>query len=35
MCRVYHESQGFNWLKSLVYVFSMPYIAKKKYKNVR
>lgn len=32
MCRVYHESLGFNWLKSWVYVFSMPYIAKRNIK---
>lgn len=35
MYRVYHESQGFNWLKSWIYVFRYALYSKKKYKNVR
>jgi len=31
---VYHESQGFNWLKSWLYVFSYALYSKKKYRNV-
>ena len=35
MYRVYHESQGFNWLKSWIYVFRYALYSKKKYKDVR
>ena len=35
MYRVYHESQGFNWLKSWIYVFRYALYSKKKYKNVK
>lgn len=35
MYRVYHESQGFNWLKSWIYVFRYALYSKKKYRNVR
>lgn len=35
MYRVYHESQGFNWLKSWIYVFRYAFYSKRKYKNVR
>ncbi len=35
MYRVYHESQGFNWLKSLIYVFRYVLYSKKKYRDVR
>lgn len=35
MYRVYHESQGFNWLKSWLYVFRYAFYSKKKYRNVR
>ena len=35
MYRVYHESQGFNWLKSWIYVFRYALYSKKKYKGVR
>lgn len=34
MYRVYHESQGFNWLKSWILVFWYALYSKKKYKNV-
>ena len=34
MYRVYHESQGFNWLKSWLYVFRYALYSKKKYRNV-
>ena len=35
MYRVYHESQGFNWLKSWIYVFRYALYSKKKYRDVR
>ena len=35
MYRVYHESQGFNWLKSWIYVFRYVLYSKKKYRHVR
>lgn len=35
MYRVYHESQGFNWLKSWFFVFRYVLYSKKKYKNVK
>lgn len=35
MYRVYHESQGFNWLKSWIYVFRYVLYSKNKYKNVK
>lgn len=35
MYRVYHESQGFNWIKSWIYVFKYAFYSKKKYKNVK
>lgn len=35
MYRVYHESQGFNWLKSWIYVFRYALYSKKKYRNVK
>ena len=35
MYRVYHQSQGFNWLKSWMYVFRYALYSKKKYKNVK
>ena len=35
MYRVYHESQGFNWLKSWIYVFRYALYSKKKYRGVR
>ena len=35
MYRVYHESQGFNWLKSWFFVFRYAFYSKKKYKNVK
>ena len=34
MYRVYHESQGFNWLKSWRYVCRYVFYSKKKYRNV-
>ncbi len=34
MYHVYHELQGFNWLKSWIYVFRYALYSKKKYKNV-
>ena len=34
MYRVYHESQGFNWIKSWMYVFKYALYSKKKYQNV-
>lgn len=35
MYRIYHESQGFKWLKSWIYVFRYALYSKKKYKGVR
>lgn len=35
MYRVYHKSQGFNWLKSWILVFRYALYSKKKYRNVR
>ena len=35
MYRVYHKSQGFNWLKSWILVFGYALYSKKKYKGVR
>lgn len=35
MYRVYHESQGFNWLKSWIFVFRYALYSKKKYRNVK
>ena len=35
MYRVYHKSQGFNWLKSLIYVFRYALYSRKKYKDVK
>lgn len=35
MYRVYHESQGFNWLKSWTHVFKYAFYSKKKYKDVK
>lgn len=35
MYRVYHESQGFNWFKSWIYVFRYALYSKKKYKDVK
>ena len=35
MYRIYHESQGFNWLKSWIYVFRYVLYSKKKYRNVK
>ena len=35
MYRVYHQSQGFNWLKSWIYVFRYALFSKKKYRNVK
>ena len=35
MYRVYHESQGFNWLKSWIYVFRYVLYSKKKYRDVK
>ena len=34
MYRVYHESQGFNWFKSWIYVFRYALYSRKKYRNV-
>lgn len=35
MYRVYHDTQGFNWLKSWIYVFKYALYSKKKYKDVK
>lgn len=35
MYRVYHESQGINWLRSWICVFRYALYSKKKYKGVR
>ncbi len=35
MYHVYHDSQGFNWLKSWIYVFRYDLYSKKKYKDVK
>lgn len=35
MYRVYHESQGFNWLKSWIYVFRYALYSKEKYRDVK
>lgn len=35
MYRVYHESQGFNWFKSWIYVFRYALYSKKKYRGVK
>lgn len=35
MYRVYHESQGFNWLKSWMLVFRYALYSKKKYRDVK
>lgn len=35
MYRVYHKTQGINWLKSWFYVIRWVFYGKKKYKNVR
>ena len=35
MYRAYHESQGFNWLKSWIFVFRYEKNRKKIYKNFR
>lgn len=35
MYRVYHKSQGFNWIKSWIYVFRYALYSKKKYKGVK
>lgn len=35
MYRVYHESQGFNWFKSWLYVFGYALYSKKKYRGVK
>ena len=35
MFRAYHESQGFDWLKSWTFVFRYALYSKKKYKDVK